>query len=55
MLKVVKKHKKYKHFCPKVIDPFRLYDIKIMRIQEIGNLTLGHLKRDTLAHWIRYS
>ncbi len=32
------------YFIPKVPYLWRLYDIKIIKIEEIKNLTLGHLK-----------
>ncbi len=31
------------YFSPKVTYPERLYDVKIMKIRAIRNLTLGHL------------
>jgi hypothetical protein len=31
------------YFSPKVTNPERLYGVKIMEIQAIDNLTLGHL------------
>jgi hypothetical protein len=39
------------YFSPQVPYLWRLYGIKIIKIEEIKNLTLGHLERDSVTRF----